>query len=144
MGEEDNKLFFVGLKAFIEKEGSLLVVRESGSFREGGNWELPGGRIQQGETETPFNEVLLREVKEECGAIQIIVGDVIEIFRRKFANGQWVVLAGFDCRYLSGEVTVSDEHSEYAWITAKDLPSYQFVPGYKEAIESYFKKKLLG
>ena len=140
---EDNKLFFVGLKAFIAKDGKLLILREFASekYPSGKKWEIPGGRITESEERTPLIDVLLREVREECGSIEIIVGEVFHVFRRQFPNGEWVFLAGFDCSYISGEVTLSHEHTEYAWIIEADMEHYDFVNGYEEAIRAYFRKK---
>ena len=139
---EDNKHFYVGLKAFIGKGDALLILRESEKFDGGGKWELPGGRIGNDEDDKTLQEVMLREVEEECGkALRVKVGDIVHVFRRQFANGEWVFLTGFDCEYLSGEVELSDEHCEYAWITQSDMEKYEFVKGYKEAIEILFSKK---
>lgn len=139
---EDNKHFYVGLKAFIGKNGRLLVVRESEEFDEGGMWELPGGRIGNDESENTFHSVLLREVNEECGDVEIRIGEIIGVFRRRFANGEWVILVGYDCDYISGEISLSEEHCEYKWIGPEDVDGCVFVNGYKEAVVDYFRRSI--
>ena len=56
--------FEVGLKAFLVREGRLLLVRERIGERL---WELPGGRFDGGEEQTPPVEILRRELREELG-----------------------------------------------------------------------------
>ena len=140
---QDNKLFFVGLKAFIEKDGKVLILRETFTpYTKERAWELPGGRIQHDEDAVPLESILLREVREECGEnLRITVGDVIHVFRRQFSDASWVFLVGYDCKYLSGEVSISTEHTEYQWLAPEDIDTYDFVNGYKEAITEYFRKK---
>ena|SRR3989344_7407606 len=141
MVREENKLFYVGMKAFIAKADTLLIVRQSQHYADSGKWQLPGGRIAHGEEGSSLESILLREIKEECGEIKISVGDIIHVFRRQFASGEWVFLVGFDCQYLSGEVELNEESTEYAWIRQEDIDRYEFVNGYQEAIEVYFSKK---
>ncbi len=141
MQHEDNAFFHVGMKGYISKEGKLLIVRESEAFEDGGKWELPGGRIGHDEVDSPFQDVLRREIAEECGAVRVRIGEIVHVFRRHFANGKRVVLLGFDCEYLEGEIVLSDEHEKYAWISEEDMKKYEFVNGYEEAIRTYFQKK---
>lgn len=142
--EQNEKLFYVGLKAFIASGDKLLIFREAEYPNAPGvrKWEIPGGRIQHSEIKYALIDVLLREVREECGeSLQIKVGEMFYAFRRQFPDGSWVFLAGYDCQYISGEVKLSHEHTDFAWIEEKDLRKYDFVNGYKEAITEYFRKK---
>ena len=61
-----NKLF-VATKAFIEYEGKILILQESGKYVDGtnvGRYDVPGGRVEPGQR---FDESLRREIKEETG-----------------------------------------------------------------------------
>ena len=59
---------FPAMKALIGREGKLLVVKQT--IGEKIYWDLPGGRMEHGET--PL-ETLKREVKEETG-LEVVVG----------------------------------------------------------------------
>ncbi|MGH7141448.1 MAG: NUDIX domain-containing protein [Minisyncoccia bacterium] len=69
MALDDHHKHFVGTvaqKAFIEKDGKLLLVQyPTNDPFVAGTWDLPGGRLHQGES---VIEGLTREVREEIGA----------------------------------------------------------------------------
>ena len=50
--------------AAILSEGWLLVTRRAPGQRQAGDWELPGGKIEPGESE---RDALARELEEELG-----------------------------------------------------------------------------
>jgi len=108
------KRFFVGVKAVIVRDGKVLLLRHATKDF----WDMPGGRIDDDET---IEQALRRELCEELpshrepqigrllnayrvpGSIQDDLGLVLLFYR---------VDATFD-----GEMTLSDEHSDYAWVT---------------------------
>jgi 8-oxo-dGTP pyrophosphatase MutT (NUDIX family) len=55
-----DQVFSVGQKAFIEKNGEILVL-----ILPNGMLDFPGGKIQEGETDLDI--AFKREVKEETG-----------------------------------------------------------------------------
>jgi 8-oxo-dGTP diphosphatase len=64
---------FAAVKAFIVRDGKVLVIRESSAYRDGtqaGKYDVVGGRIEPGQA---FDESLSREVKEETG-LDIAIG----------------------------------------------------------------------
>lgn len=73
----DIKLF-VATKAFIVKDGKVLILRESQKYEDGTNaahFDLPGGRLAPGEH---FAEALAREVKEETGLSVTLLVDQLQ------------------------------------------------------------------
>jgi 8-oxo-dGTP diphosphatase len=108
-----HRTFEVGLKAFIERDGQVLVV-----FFPNGWLDFPGGRID--EEDPGLEEALQREVREETG-LEVEVGAP---FATWVGRGGRVFLVGYACRYLGGDVLLSDEHSAFRWVdrqTYKDL-----------------------
>ena len=102
---EPAKRFEVGQKAFIERDGRVLLV-----FRENGWLDFPGGRIEEGESD--LIEALKREVREET-TLEIEAGDPVATW---LGLGDTVYLVGHRCRYVSGEVQLSDEHTDHRWV----------------------------
>jgi len=133
--------FHVGLKVFINKNNSLLIVRESEKYKSGGKWELPGGRINQDESNKSLETILKRELSEELGRnLKVKIGKLFSVWRRLTHPDAQIFLVGLNCIYENGDVKLSDEHIDYAWIKAKEINKYKFVDGYKKQIVKYFKK----
>ena len=106
---KEDQHFLVGQKAFIKNnKGQLLILIDP----ERG-LDLPGGKIQEGELN--FDEALKREIREET-SLEI---EVEEPFTRWYHEGtqdsryagEPFFFVGFHCRYLSGEIELSDEHT---------------------------------
>ena len=66
---------FLGAFGFLETDAGVLLV--ANERRIGGRdqlvWDLPGGRVEAGET---LREALFREMREECG-IDVVVRDLL-------------------------------------------------------------------
>lgn len=141
----ENKISYVGVKALIvNNEGKVLITQEPTHFVGGGKWELPGGKLSEGEEITPLEEVLAREIREELGEkFSVSVDRVIDVMRRPWnkpgAKADMVFLAVFHCTYKGGEVVLSEENNNYAWMTAGELSKYDFVSGYLPVLENYFR-----
>jgi 8-oxo-dGTP diphosphatase len=130
----EDKLFFVGQKAFIEKDGEVLVL-----ITKHFGVDLPGGKIQEGENN--FDESLKREVREETN-LEIEVGDVFIrwsfVFKYGHNVGKEVFLVGFKCKYKSGEVKICDEHSGYKWVNKNNYKELDDGSEHFKALEKYF------
>src|SRR5262249_46813869 len=121
--------FQVALKALVVRDGRLLALRERGGP---GYWGFPrgrsggggggvpqGGRIEVGEERVPQVDVLRRELFEELGpAFRCAIGAPLLTWTRPILMqpGEWGLLIGFLCTDPSGEIALSDEHSELRWI----------------------------
>jgi len=103
----------LAVKAFIVKEGNLLLVKRSDDeVHQPGIWEPPGGRLTLGED--PIRG-LKREVLEETGLeIEVLHPFNVRHFVRE--DGQTVTLMIFLAKASEGEVTISSEHSAFEWV----------------------------
>ncbi len=121
--EEDaqlNKPLGVAVKAIIRKNGRILLLQRSPySGFDPGLWEFPGGKIGYGENLT---EALKREVLEEAGLL-ISVGQPVKTWQF-LKEPFWVTSISFSCDYISGSVTLSPEHTAYAWVDPKEYEDY--------------------
>lgn len=124
MSEE--KLFHVGVKALIENEnGRVLLLKSPGWKRNNTppHWDIPGGRIQEGQQ---ILEVLRREIREETGITKINSHDFftavvskheIPFEGRKLGLVLMVYRVGIP---KDSQITLSDEHTEYEWVNKKE------------------------
>lgn len=133
-------LFCVGQKAVIDKDGEVLILTDPLL-----GLDMPGGKIKDGETD--FAEELKREVREETG-LEIEVGEPFSTGYFEFNDpehrnfGKKVYLVFFKCKYVSGNVKLSEEHSAYRWINKnnyKELANNE-RDDYFKALEKYFLK----
>lgn len=110
---------FAIAKALVLNEANelLLIRRGQGAPRRPGEWDLPGGFVDEGED--PLRAAL-REVHEETGiklaSAQLVYGQS-EPDSGTYGNGSgtWLTFAA----RVQGQpkVTLSHEHDEYQWVT---------------------------
>ena len=87
-----------------------------------GQWAIPGGRIQLGET---LQQAAEREILEETG-IHIQAGepvfafDLLEHDAKEQCQRHYVVV-DLAAEYLSGEPQAGDDASEARWVSADEL-----------------------
>ncbi len=109
----------VAVKAVIQnQDGKFLIVRE------GERWQAVGGRLEKGEK---LEDGLRRETKEETGITDLEIGKVIHVdewFAKPEGELKHIVALFFFCQTKSNQVVLSDEHQEFAWVTADELEQY--------------------
>ena len=105
----------------FNKRGELLLTKRSEPPCVG-EWCLPGGFIEMGET---ARESALRELKEETG-LEGRIQRVIDVATR--VNGYWgdVVLIGFEVEVTGGELVAGDDASEAQFFPLQSHPPIAF------------------
>lgn len=142
--------FYFAQKAFIVNGGSLLLVQKSKDdpFHPG-EWEVPGGRMEFGES---VEEHILREVMEEVG-LQIVAGEPFDIWtwqmNKKDESGgeikSQVVAVARLCAPKTLKVTtdnrVEDDFlGEAKWVPFDELLNYKLIPDIIPVVENFLKK----
>lgn len=121
--------FLAGIAALIYNPATAqyLLLRRAGSKDFGaGAWECVTGRVDQGES---FSQAFQREVREEIG---VEVHLEFFIATTHFYRGEATPeneLLGLICGGTVADPTavqLSDEHSEFRWLTAVEIT--QFLP----------------
>lgn len=127
--------YFLAVKGIIRRnDGKILVLKRSDKDdHKPGVWETVGGGMDK--EESP-QQALLREISEETG-LAVNVSNPFNVFTFKKDTGEFKIGITFLCEYLGGEVTLSDEHSEYRFIEPKEFSEMKSVLSLHEEIARY-------
>jgi 8-oxo-dGTP diphosphatase len=110
-------LLVVAQKAVIREGKKYLILKRSTKTHVyPGHWDFPGGRLEIGENTL---EALEREVLEET-AFRIKVIKPVFTFH-EIVNKRPVFFIVYSCERISGELKLSDEHTEYRWATKEEI-----------------------
>ncbi len=140
----------VGVGAVVLDGHRVLVVRR-GQEPLKGEWSIPGGALELGET---LAEGVCREVAEETG-LQVQVAGIVEVLDRIVfedgqAEGQGVnrrvryhyVLIDFLCIPVGGTLSAGTDASDARWLSHEELNShsiYRLQPATAAVIEKGFR-----
>lgn len=117
-------VFGLAVRALItDEDGKILILKRSvDSKTNPGRWELPGGKVDQGE---PFDKALVREVLEET-QLNISLDNVIGASQQNLPliRAVHIIISG---KTVSGELTLSSEHEGYAWEYLENLKDYELA-----------------
>ena len=110
----------VGVACF--RGGQVLLIRR-GTPPLTGEWPLPGGRIEPGET---VRAAALRELKEETGVEAELAGliDVVDAIitnREKTLVTRHYVLTDFAARWVSGEPQAGDDAADARFFDLEEV-----------------------
>jgi ADP-ribose pyrophosphatase YjhB (NUDIX family) len=106
-------MFQLGAFALIfDSDGAILLCHR----RDLDAWNLPGGRVEQGES--PWDAVV-RETREEVG-LQVEVDRLAGAY---FKPDQAEVVFSFVCRMVTGELTTSEEADDVRFFPLDALPA---------------------
>lgn len=139
--------FWVGQKALIEQDGRILLLNGPK-----GHFDLPGGKIQEGEPVSgdlaSLHRSLAREVLEETG-LTVTIGDPFAVNSLSFPAdhryaGRLLYLVAFRCTWLSGQVRLSSEHGSHRWVGEQEVWALDRANPYSAMIASYFHGGLHG
>ena len=97
----------------VNKHGQVLMLKSP----RYGDWEFPGGQVEESETLT---HALEREVLEETG-ITVKVKSLVGIYSN--TRKPSIVNMDFICEYVSGESRTSEESSHVEWVNRDEVLS---------------------
>jgi 8-oxo-dGTP pyrophosphatase MutT (NUDIX family) len=126
-----HRSFPVSIKGVVlDPEGRVLLLRNDRD-----EWELPGGRIELGETPP---ECVVREVREETGW-HVAAETVLDTWLYEIHSvGATVFIATYGCRLVRADVPVlSAEHRELGLFHEAELTGLALPEGYRRSIAAW-------
>jgi ADP-ribose pyrophosphatase YjhB (NUDIX family) len=115
----------VGVGGVVIEGDRVLLVRRKHPPRQG-EWSLPGGKLELGES---LEHAVRRELQEETG-LEVAVGPLVELFDRVHRDEAGriryhFVIADYLCRPVGGLLAPGDDASEVVWVARDALAPYQ-------------------
>lgn len=136
MHSDPSPQFIVAVAVIIIKDGKFLAMKRSAKKLAGPNlWEALSGRVNHGED--PYNAAH-REVLEESNLNVEIEKRPVDLYMSK-RLGQPMLVIVYKAHYCSQEVVLSDEHSEYRWMTPKEFEELTTIERLAEAVHIAFE-----
>jgi ADP-ribose pyrophosphatase YjhB (NUDIX family) len=128
----------VGVGAVIVHQGKALIVQRGAEPRRG-EWTVPGGMLELGET---LRAAVEREVLEETGLV-VRAGSVVDVFDSIYPDSEGrtqyhYVLIDFLCELVAGTLKPASDISDARWITEAELDSTPLIGFTAQAIRKGF------
>jgi 8-oxo-dGTP diphosphatase len=134
----------VGVGGVVIWEGRALLIRR-GSEPLKGQWSIPGGTLELGET---LEEGVRRELGEETG-LKVRVLELIEVFERIFPEQPdkstrarrpqyHFVILDYLCEPVDGEPRPGSDVTDIAFVAEEELASYNLTPAATRVLSKAF------
>ncbi|MBR1676229.1 MAG: (deoxy)nucleoside triphosphate pyrophosphohydrolase [Clostridia bacterium] len=114
--------------ALIWNKDKFLICQRPANKARALLWEFVGGKVEQGETK---EQALIRECKEELN-ITVKPKDIFMDVVHEYSDIT-VHLTLFNAEIVEG-VPQKLEHNDIKWITAAEIPNYDFCPADEEIL----------
>lgn len=108
----------------------LIVKRHPKSKTDPEMWELPGGKVENGEF---FADALIREIKEET-SLDVKVGDFAEAIQNDYIHKRTVQLMMY-LKDVEGEVKISEEHTDWMWADINKIKTLKISTSFKKVLK---------
>ncbi|MEL6984405.1 MAG: NUDIX hydrolase [Actinomycetota bacterium] len=133
MASGSDGTWIVSCKGVVLADGQVLL-----AANDRGEWELPGGRLEAGETPAGC---VAREVAEETG-LAVEVTDLIDTWVYEPLPGREVLIVTYGCVPFDSVPSVirSDEHLAVEFLAIDELDRLTIPEGYRASIRSWAKR----
>jgi 8-oxo-dGTP diphosphatase len=109
-------------------DGDRVLLVKRGHPPLQGEWSLPGGTVELGET---LEAAVAREVLEETG-LEVSVGQVVEVLDRvdRSPDGRieyHFVIVDYVCAVRGGSIVSGSDADDARWVPIRELPAYRLT-----------------
>lgn len=125
--------FPVSVKGVVLRAGRVVLLRN-----ERDEWELPGGKLEVGETP---EACVAREIAEELG-LAVDAAQILDCWLYEPLPGAFVVIVTYGCAEREVQAaTLSDEHGELGWFGLDELDELRMPEGYRRSIRAWSERR---
>lgn len=140
MGRDYPERPIIGVAAVVIENDKVALVRR-GRPPAYGEWSLPGGAVELGET---VEKAVIREVSEEIG-LEVEVLELVAILDRIFLDKEGqvqfhYVLLDFLCRKTGGKLRASSDAISCARVPLAALDEYKLTKETREVINKAYQR----
>jgi len=128
------KIVEVAAGVIYNPEGEILIAKRADNQHQGGLWEFPGGKIEQGES---AQQALARELYEEL-AIEVSASEPLVRIAHDYTDKS-VVLDVWCVTAFTGEAR-GVEGQPLAWVSVDRLSDYDFPAANEPIIAAVLKR----
>ncbi len=126
----------VSVKGIVARAGRILLLHN-----ERGEWELPGGRLEIGETP---EQCVTREIAEETGW-SVTTGPIVDAWLYHIVQARkHVFIVTYGCHLAPGQEdldpVLSAEHQRSGLFTPAEIPGLVMPQGYKTSIAAWLAR----
>ncbi len=116
-------------KAVVMKDGKALLLKRSNYMKKyAGEWDLPGGHVQEEES---IEDGLRREVEEETGL-------KIKAPKQLSSDGR---MHYYRADADDSDIELSDEHTEHKFVSAEDLEEMEIPSKYMKPLKQVLEEE---
>ena len=134
----------VGVGAVIIEDDRVVLVRRAREPLQG-QWSIPGGVVESGET---LRQAAIREAREETG-LEIEIGELLEVFESIIPGAEsgagksqyHYVVIDFLARRKSGELRSGGDALEAQWVKREQLPEFKVTESTCKVIAKAFEQR---
>lgn len=124
--DNDAYRFPVSVKGIVVRGDTVVLLRN-----RRGEWELPGGKLELGESP---ERCVAREIEEELG-LDVAPTTLVDSWVYDIAAGTHVLVITYGCVERTARAAVlSDEHTRFDWIPLDEVDRLPMPGGYKTSI----------
>jgi 8-oxo-dGTP pyrophosphatase MutT (NUDIX family) len=121
--------FPVSVKGIVYYNGQVVLLKN-----ERDEWELPGGKLELGETP---EACVVREIEEELGLVTTL-GPLLDAWVYHIFEGRDVLILTYGCLPAPfSQVTHSPEHKVVGLFRPEEIPALCMPAGYKKSIQTW-------
>ena len=132
----------IGVGAIIIDAGKVVLIKRGHPPLQG-EWSIPGGVLEVGET---MREGVIREAREETSLV-IEPTELLGVYDRVLRDdgGQVLyhyVLVDFLCRRIAGTLRAAGDAADAQWLTRQETSAFELPPDTTEVIRLGFEKSM--